>query len=252
MEESSLGNLRTPVSPSSLEDNGESDPRWISNLAHSRTLRLEHIPLTSQLRSLTTFTSCEFSHAALIWMHCSLSGNKTRNSFAPHTKTSRKMVRFQNTRDVELTSLNISPVLQRLGLPPTINIYIQDLPGGSLNPHFCQILPRSGVAQINLAPVPGSMTWPGWWCKVHDLFDGGLSTRLRGRWVCCSYGRSVHQKFTPFPQIYYSNESNPLGNAFSQSVALVLAKQTTAGYELSMIGSNGLLPALTAISIVSL
>ena len=112
--------------------------------------KLEHIPLTNQLLRLTTLTSFDFSH------HCIdlrslppfLLVNKNleyllilcRNVVS---ETSYKRVSPPNIRNAELSSLTVSPVLERLYLPPTADESIQVFPSGSFDPPLRDILPQS-------------------------------------------------------------------------------------------------------------
>jgi len=132
----------------SLENNGKFDlPLGVEfgilpgNPASLRTLRLKHIPLTNQLLRLTTFTSLDFSHYYVD--SCTLLGllaaNKSLESLHISCRnivgeTSCTMVSLPNARDVELSSLTVSLVLEHLCLTLTPGVNIQVLPGGSFYP----------------------------------------------------------------------------------------------------------------------
>ena len=266
----------------SLENDGKSDPPLdiqfgilSESSASLRTLRLKHIPLTNQLLRLTTLTSFDFSHYCidLRTLLDFLAENETLEYFRVSCRNvvgeiPCKRVSLPNIRDVELSSLTVSPVLERLCLPPTARIGIQVLPGGSFDPPFRDILPQSleglpGIAQTtslqygvtqSLAQVFSGSNPAGGSFKVQGLFNRNFPADFRPldvsnvREFCLSEAHSV-------PPLFCIGDRNALSSVFSQMSrleTLVLARQTMVGHVLSMIDKDGLLPALSTISIVSL
>jgi len=263
----------------SLENDGKSDPPLDvefdvlpENPTTLRTLRLECIPLTNQLLRLATLTSFDISHHYIDLG--TLLGFLAENKTLEHLRIScrnipddgpRTRVPLPNIRDMKLLSLTPSPVLECLHLPPTADISIQVLPGGSVDPPLHAILPRSldglpGIAQATSLqygvtkfmthvfsgsnPVGGSF-------KVQGIFICDFPTDflpLDLRDLCLSEAHTV-------PPLFCKSNYNALSSAFSKMAGLdtlALVRQDMVEHVLSMVDKEGLLPALSTISIVSL
>ena len=266
----------------SLENDGKSDPPLDTefgilpeNPASLRTLRLKHIPLTNQLQHLTTLTSFDFSHYCidLPTLLGFLAANESLECLRISCRnivgeTSCKRVSLPNIREMDLSSLTVSPVLERLCLPPIANINIQVLPGGTPNPPPRDILPQSlgslpaiaqttslqyGVTQSMTQVFSGSNSSGGSF-KAQGLFNRDFPIDFRPldvsgvRELCLSEAHSV-------PSLFCTSDYDILGSVFSRMAGLetlVLVRQTTVGHLLSMIDKEDLLPALSTLSIVSL
>ena len=266
----------------SLKNDGKSDPPLDiefgilpENPVSLWALRLEHIPLTNQLLRLTTLTSFDLSHHSIDLG--TLLGFLVENKSLEHLRiscrnilgeTSRTRVPLPNIRDVELLSLTPSPVLECLYLPPTAGIDIQILPGGSIDPLLCEVLPQSldglpgiaratslqyGVTQFMTRVFSGSNSAGGSF-KVQGLSIRDFPTDFWPldtsgvRELCLSEAHTV-------PPLFCGGDYKALSNAFRKMVeleTLILVRQDMAGRVLSMVDEEGLLPTLATISIVSL
>ena len=266
----------------SLKNGGKSDPPLDVEFdilpedpASPKALRLEHVPLTNQLRRLTTLTSFDISH------HCidldTLLGFLAENKTLEHLRISCRnvlgelscaRVPLPNIRDVDLSSLTPLPVLEGLSLPTAADINIQVLPGGSVDPPLRDVLPQSldslpgivqvtslqyGVTQFMTQVFSGSNPVGGSF-KVQGLFTRDFPTDFRPldvsgiRELCLSEAHAV-------PPLFCRSDYNALSSAFSRMAGLetlVLVRQDMVGYVLSMVDKEGLLPALSTISIISL
>ena len=266
----------------SLKNDGKSDPPLDvefdilpENPTSLRALQLERIPLTNQLLRLMTLTSFDVSHHSIDLG--TLLGFLAENKTLEHLRISCRnilgersctRIPLPNIRDVELSSLTPSPVLTSLRLPSTVNINIQVLPGGPAEPHLCDVLPQSldglsgiaqatslqhGVTQFTTRVFCGSNQVGGSF-KVQGHFIREFPTDFRPldlsgvRELCLSEAHTV-------PPLFCKGDYDALSNAFSKMSGLetlVLVRQDMAGHVLSMVDKEGLLPALSTISIVSL
>ena len=266
----------------SIKNDGKSDPPpdvefdiLPGNPGPLRALQMERIPLTNQLLRLTTLTSFDISHHSIDLG--TLLSFLAENKFLEHLRISCRnilgevscaRVPLPNIRDVELLSLTPSPVLERLHLPPTADINIQILPGGSVDPLLCDVLPRSldglpgigqatslqyGVTQSATRVFSGSNPVGGSF-KIQGLFIHNFPTDLRPfdvsgvRELCLSEAHTV-------PPLLCQGDYDALSNMFSKMVGLeilVLVRQDMVGHVLSVVDKEGLLPTLSTISIVSL
>ena len=233
---------------------------------------MKHVPLTNQLLRLTTFTSFDFFRYYVDL--CTLLGFLTANKSLEFLRiscrnivgeTSCTRVSLPNARYVKLSSLMVSPVLERLCLPPTANISIQVLPGGVFYPPLRDIPPQSlddlsGIARAaslqygvtqSIAQVFSGSNLAGGSFKVQGLFNRDFPADFRPldmsgtREFCLSKAHSV-------PPLFCKSDYNALSSRMSGLGTPVLARQTMVGHVLSMIDKEDLLPALSTVSIVSL
>lgn len=246
------------------------------NATSLRVLCLRHIPLTNQLLRLTTLISlelCQYS-VDLTTLLDFLAANEGLRTLRvtcrkPPTQAPHRVVSLGRIHLVELSSVVVRPLLAALRIPPTADVSIQVLPGGSSYTPLHEVLPSSldglpvltqtaslqyGVTETLGQVVSGSSPDRGTF-NIQGVFNQSFPTDFRPlnvsgvRELCLSGAQAV-------PSLLLGEaDYTALQILFSRMIqldTLVLARQSAVERILSTIDAGMLLPRLSTLAITPL